>query len=304
MEGTTSGTAEAEARETIEEHVHSNGTDPAPPEDPAEHSPAEHRGHQALFKHSTYLHVGPDADQCEHKQDGSCENLRHFHAWCRIPNQFQHGSLREKGMAAKARKLRALRDPESDARVILDSGIEELIAIGAHDEMVEELVAKDFATDYMNAAREVGEEDEFKTIEEDRERRRALSALPEDQRPSEEWDELEKHMTAYGNKVQEEFESNQNPLRESLMAKSVEELGELLREQRLENEAQQAFNAAYSQWEHYIGTLKGCPDDRLPSERYFSDINQMIAAAPEVVEALEQTFEALDAEATRALKNS
>jgi hypothetical protein len=295
--------AETEARETIEEAVHSNGGDPAP-QDPAEHSPAEHRGHQALFKHSTYVHVGPDADECEHKQDGSCENPQHFHAWCRIPNQFQHASLREKGMAAKARKLRQLRDPESDARVVLDSGIEELIAVDAHREMVDELVAKDFVTDYMNAAKAVGEEDEFKTIEEDRERNRALTALPEDQRPAEEWKELQKHLTDYGNRVQEEFEANQKPLRESLESKTIEELGALLREQRMEQEAQNAFNAAYSQWEHYIGTLKGCSDDKLPTERYFSDINQMIAAAPEVVEALEQTFERLDAEATRASKNS
>lgn len=296
--------AETEARETIEEHVTQNGGDPAPEPDAAEHSPAEHRGHQALFKHSAYVHVGPGASDCPERQDGSCTNQMHFHAWCRVPNQFQHSSIREKAMAAKARKLRALRDPESDARTILDSGVEELVHTNAREEMIEELVQKDFLNDYSKAAAEVGEEEEFKTIAEDRERYRALAAMDEEQRPTEEYGELDKHMTSYGQKVQEAFQANQQPVRDSLQEKPIEELGELLKEQRMESEAQQAFNAGYSQWEQYIGTLKCTPDDKLPSERYFSDINQMIAAAPEVVEALEATFQDLDAEASRALKNS
>lgn len=279
--------------------THDNGSAPE-----AEHSEAEHRGHQALFKFSAYVHVGPDADTCEQRMDGSCENNMHFHAWCRVPNQFQHGSLREKALAAKARKLRLLRDPESDARTILDSGIEELVHMEARDAMIEELAQKDFLNDYLGAVKEMGEEEEYKTIEEDRERFRALDAMDEEQRPGEEYAELKKHLDEYGAKVHEVYQGNQKPLRDSLDERSTEELGDLLRDQRMENEAQQAFNAAYSQWEQYIGTLKCCPDDKLPSDRYFSDINLMIAAAPEVVEALEQTFQDLDAEASRSLKNS
>lgn len=306
MEAAAAAPAQSEAEEAIEEAVSAagknNGDGEAP--DPAEHSEAEHRGHEALFKYSAYVNVGPGAKDCEGRQDGSCENNLHFHAWCRVPNQFQHQSIREKALAAKARKLRQLRDSESDARTILDADVEELIHIDARDSMIEELASKDFFKDYMDAVKEVQEEEEFKTIEEDRERFRALEATPEDQRPAEEYAELEKHMDAYAKKTQEVFQENQKPLRDSLGEKATEDLGELLREQRVEKEAQQAFNAAYTQWEQYIGTLKCTPDDKLPSERYFPDINQMFAAAPEVIEALEQVFQDLEAEAQRALKNS
>lgn len=292
-----------EASETVQETpttADQNGNDAA------EHSPAEERTHSSLYKYSRYVHVGPGAAECPEGENGSCKNDLHFHAWCRVPNQFQHSSIREKALAAKARKLRLLRDPESDSRVILDADIEEMVHSDSRDAIIEELVQKDFLKDYLAAVAEVGEEEEWKTIEEDRERYRALGEMEEDQRPKEEYEELEKHLDKYAKATEKAYQDRQQPLRESLEARSTPELADLLRDQRIEAEASQSFNQTYLQWEQFIGTLKPKSPDKpgMPSERVFPDINQMVAAAPEVVEALELTFQELDASANRALKNS
>lgn len=297
-----------EATAVVEENTSPNGEHPDPPApaEEAEQSEAEERSHGDLFKYSTWVHIGPGADQCEERENASCSNPYHFHAWCRLPNQFQHASIREKALAAKARRLRQLRDEDSDARVILDEGIEELIRGEKREAMVEELASKDFADDYFKAVQEVGEREEFKTIAEDRERLRALTAMPEDQRPTEEHEELDKHLTEYGAALEEDFNARQAPLKQSLNERATHELGDLLREHRIENEAGNAYSRTYAQWEQYIGTLKPKSPDKpgMPSERVYADINLMLGAAPEIIEVLEHTFQALDAEFGRSLKNS
>jgi hypothetical protein len=52
-----------------------------------------------------------------------CANPDHFHAWIRLPNKFQHADIHAKALASKARRMRALRDPESDASVVMDAEI-------------------------------------------------------------------------------------------------------------------------------------------------------------------------------------
>lgn len=292
--------------EVAEEEASKNGTAPPPP-DPAEHSPAEEQSAHELFEFSTYVHVGPGAAGCEDGENGRCANPLHFHGWCRMPNQFQHQSIREKAQAAKARRLRVLRDEETDARVILDGDIEETLRAGDKDAMIEELASKDWLQDYLAAVKELteGEEAEYEHYEEDRERFRALSNQPEADRPAEEYDELKSRLDKFGIRVQEVFNENQRPLKESLAEKSPEELADLLREQRIDAEAQNAFNVAYAQYEWYIGTLKPRdPSKGLPTERYWPDFSQMLGAAPEIIEALEATFNELDADAGRKLKNS
>lgn len=289
--------------ETTETTTTSNGSGPDPA---AETSPAEKRARHNLFRFSQYLHVGPGAAECEDGETGNCGDGLHFHAWCRLPNPFQHSSIREKATAAKARRIRQLRDPESDGRIILDNELEELVRQDARDLMVDEIVGKDFLKDYQAAIKELTEGEEgYTTYEEDRERFRALEAMPEDQRPAEEYAELRKTLDEFGKRIQATFDENQKPAKEALAERSLEELADLLREDRIEREAQKSFNEAYSQWEWYIGTLKPRPQEQgLPVDRFWPDINQMLAAAPEVIEALDSVFTDMDAEAGRALKNS
>jgi hypothetical protein len=298
--------SEEAAAAVVEENASPNGDTPDGPAPEAERSEAEQRSSSDLFKFSTYVHIGPGAAECEDRENGSCGNPLHFHAWCRLPNQFQHASIREKALAAKARKLRQLRDEESDARIILDESIAEMVRRDDREAMIAEAAAKHFADHYQEALQEVADREEFQTIQEDRERLRVLSLQPEEDRPKEEYEELDKHLTAYGEAIEQAFNERQEPLKASLAERSTEELGELLKEERIDQQAQSAFQAAYGQWEAYIGTLKPKPKDKpgMPSERVFKDINQMVAAAPEVIETLDETFQALDAEFGRALKNS
>jgi hypothetical protein len=277
-----------------------NGTDPT-----AERTAASEQDHASLFRYSRYLHVGPGAEDCPEGEVGTCADPLHFHAWLRIPNQFQHNSIREKALAAKARKLRLLRDEESDIRVILDSSLEEMVLQDDREELIEEIVNKDYVKDYWSAMKEVGEEEEYATVEEDRERFRALGLLPEDERPAEEYAELEKHLEQYSEKIMEAFRATQKPLRDSLADKTTQELADLVREDRMDAEAQQAFKETYDVYEWFIGTLqpkdlsKGWPQDRV-----FGDINHLKRASGEVIAALDEAFTELDAEAGRQLKGS
>lgn len=284
----------------------------APPADPPgegngpEASPAEQQDGKRLFQFSDEVHVGPGAAECEQRSNGSCENPEHFHAFIRLPNQFQHASLREKADAARARRLRQLRDPDSDSSVILDGELEELRRNAGHEALVEEVVGFDFLKDHLAAMNEVGEDEEFEHIEDDRERLRALARLPEDERPEEEFKELEAHIIAYTDKVNETRTRIQEPLRSSLTDRGVEDLMELIREERVQKIAEEDASNVFSQWEWFIGTLKMRVPDRIDGgqQRAFDSIDAMKAAAPEVIDALAGAFREIEAAAGRSLQEA
>ena len=261
----------------------------------AETSPAEKQGLTEMWEFSRYVHVGPGAENCEEAIDGSCADPLHFHAWCRLPNPFQNASIREKALAAKARKERLLRDPEADAYAILEGEMDRLRRVGNQEALIEDLLAQTLWKDSLTAMRELGEEDEWKTIGEDRERFQALNSMPADDRPADEYGELERHLEAYEKALNARREEEQRPQREALQAKSVDELIEQIRDSRIESEANEDFMRVFSLWEWYTGTLK-CrdPERGFPTERVFGDVNHLQNAAPEVIEALEATFTELE----------
>lgn len=275
-----------------------------------ESSPAERQSHDQLFQHSRFVHVGPGAEGCpdvdEEKFVSNCGNPLHFHAWIRTPNQFQHNSLRTKALAAKARKLRALHDEDSDVRTVLEGDLELLRAQGATEVLIEEIVAKDGVKTYWQAVREVQQEEEFEHFEEDRDRYSALAAKPEAERDEEELKRLQEHLDRYRAKVKEVIDDIERPLRQALEGKSIDELIEIVREDRIQAEAHQEFDDSYSLWEWYIGTLKLRKKESPghPSERVYGDIEELKAAPAEVISALSEAFMELDAEAGRALGNS
>lgn len=271
----------------------------APPEEPqAETSPAEKQGLTEMWAFSRYVHVGPGAEECEEAQDGSCANPLHFHAWCRLPNPFQNASIREKALAAKARKERQLHDPETDAYAILEGEMDRLRRAAedtGKQALVDDLLSQTLWKDSLTAMRELGEEEEWATISEDRERFQALSALPADDRPADEYGELERHLKAYEEALNARREEEQQPQKEALEAKSVDELIALVRDGRIESEANEDFMRVFSLWEWYTGTMKPRDPERgFPTERVFGDVNHLQNAAPEVVEALEAAFTELE----------
>lgn len=294
-----------------------NGDGPeATAADPAaETSPAERQGSGQLFQFSRFLHVGPGAEECDEGEDGSCANPLHFHAWIRLPNQFQHNSIREKALAAKARKLRRLNDPESDERAIIDADLDDLVRRDDRESMIEEVVNKDFLADHMRAMREVevetegeGEESPYLHIDEDRERLRALELAPEEERSEDELKELRAHVEEWQEKVNAKRQELQKPVRDAVQDEPIEKLREIVFKQRSENVAQEEFNSTYSLWEWYISTMQPQPQGmpagkpQLPSERVFADVNHLKAAAPEIINSLDRAFTELEAEAGRAMR--
>lgn len=265
-----------------------------------------------MFQFSRFVHVGPEADVCEDAETGACGNPLHFHAWVRLPNQFQDASIREKALAAKARKTRQLRDPNCDSYDVLEGEMDALLRIGERSsdgkqQLIEDIMAQTYWKDHLTAVREVTEEEEFKTIGDDQARMIHLRSLPVEERPSDEYRELEAHMSAYELRIKEAVAVEQQPERDALAALTVPELVERIRETRIDGEANEDFMRVFSQWEWHICTYKPRLIDKgLPNERVFGSVEHLEQAAPEVVEALEQAFGELEnaLHTKRALGNS
>lgn len=273
--------------------------DQEPEPDPGVQTPAQ------LFKYSTWVHVGPGSEECESVDEEagecSCGNPLHFHAWCRLPNQFQHREHREKGLAAKARKIRQLRDPETDAYAILEEEFDSLSRQGDAGKagLVDELLGRDWWKDYIEAVTETGEEtvegqDEdgeklYEHVERDQARYTVLQGLPEDQRPKDEYDELTRHLAAYNEKVQKRVDELQKPRREALEKRDISSLIDEIRDDRIQSEGTDEFNFVYGQHEWHVGTLVA-PG----GERRFPSLEALQEAAPEVVAALKAAYNDLE----------
>lgn len=296
----------AEAPAPGDQPVHAAETPDAPAV--PEQTTGETRNSSQMFEFSRYVHVGPGADECEDGENGQCQNPVHFHAWIRLPNQFQVVSLKEKADAAAARKMRVLRDEESDSRAILEGELAELERQNDHGGLVEQVVNADFLKDHMAAmvAVRTDEERGFTTIEDDRERLRALELVPAEDRPEEEFDELQKHVGAYVDAVNAEREELQAPLKASLEAKSLDELIDLVRENRIQGISKEASEEAYAVWQWYVCTLapKDPAKPGFPQDRVYGSIDHLKAAAPEVILALREGFQDIEAAAGRSLQTA
>lgn len=260
-----------------------------------------------IFRYSGYVHAGPDAKECEDRLNGSCGNPLHFHAYLRLPNQLQHQDIREKALAAKARRIRVLRDPEADASAVLEGDLYEIERTGDKDAIVEELVQKNWWRDHMTAMNDVEDTEEFATMPKDRERYAELEAMPEDRRPAEEWRELVHRMTEFGDKVEARRRELQQPQRDALSGKSMGDLITILRDDRVNAEASAIFMQTYNKWEWYVGTYKvpKATEEQVDAiargeagpratERYWSEIAAMEDAEPEVIEAVAEAYADLE----------
>lgn len=273
--------------------------EPQEPSAEAEHSPAEVRTSKNMFSYSAFVHVGPGAETCEGGENGECADPLHFHAWCRLPNPYQKETIREKALAAKARRIRMLRDPDSDAYDILEQDMDSLTRGDeetARKSVVDELVAQKYWENQTQAVEDAKEREEFAHIEEDLERYRALDALPEEERSEDEFTSLGKHIENFEAAVEEAREEREKPERQALEGRDLFDLVDMIREQRIEVESNEWFMREYQKWTQYMGTMRPRPKDKgLPNERVFGDIEHLKnAAAPEVVEALSETFGELE----------
>lgn len=269
-----------------------------------------------LYRFSGYVHAGAGAAECEHGEDGHCQNTGHFHGWCRLPNQFERASLLEKSQAAKARKLRVLRDPESDARVILEGEIESL-KLGDPANMIEEIVNEEFFANHMKATEEVAEEsreaaedvegavDEYLHIDDHKERLRALEEMEDADRSEEEYSSLRKLIQEHTDKVNAAREALELPEKQALEGKTVDELADIVRGRRIEKTAFHEQNTAYGKWQWYVCTFKPRdPSAGFPNERVWGSIDDFTREAGEIVRAVIDRMQALEADSNATLKGS
>lgn len=274
---------------------------------PAEKEP------RSLFKYSTWIHAGAGADDCTEVDEDAgtnrCADAAHFHAWIRLPNPFQYREIRERALAAKARKLRQLRSPGSDSADILDGAIDVLAADGEDGKtlLVEELIQHNWWRDYLTAVREIrdledegeGAEDGAKLyahVEEDQRRFAELSASED---TSDELEELRAHLKRYSDAVEERCAAIVDPKRAGLTERDVNDLLDMVRTQRIETEAQQEFNHHYSMHEWLSCTFREFNSPDL----VFTDLAHMTRAASEVLAEMQTGFQDLERTAQEAQGN-
>lgn len=255
----------------------------------------------ALYRWSAWCHVGPGADSCEDIDEeqgtNSCSNPSHVHLWCRLPNQFQHREIRERALAAKARRVRQLRDPDSDSAVILEEEMDSLARGGdaMREDIIEELVQKDWWRFHLTAVAEVKDfEDDkdvkpYEHIDADQERLEALNAMPEDERPAEEYKELSAHIEAYAEAVTAAREAEAQPHREALAGRDINSLIDMVRDQRIDIDSNEAFAHTYATLEWQLCTL-----NRPNGDRVWLTEDNLKAADEAVIVAVQVTYEDLE----------
>lgn len=301
----------------------------APTPTPTVQAEAE-KARPSLFKYSEWLHVGEGAEDCTDRHTGRCRDEGHFHAYLRLANPYQIEDIMQKAQAAKARRMKMYRDPESDVSVILEDDLDELRAAveeGQQDRpadaaddwvnptlaiLVDEIIDQDFQEDYARAVSEVDEiEDDsaepdddgklpklYVNIDQDREEYERQKDLPEEQR-AEDFAVLERTVADYSRAIEERMDAIQKPRRDAMMAKPVEELVAVVRRKRVEERVAEVYLSTFNMWQTFVCTYRpaGVKDGNpvTPKQRYFDRIEELRFDTPaEVVQALAVTFRKLE----------
>jgi hypothetical protein len=266
----------------------------------------------SLFRYSAWLHVGNGAEGCEEIDeaagDNTCGDRSHFHAWCRMQNPLQQAEIRERALGAKARKIRQLRDAETDGYQILEEEFEARRREDNRGALIDELLQLDYWQDYYQAMLEArllddpssDEEDAklYARIEDDQARYLRLEAMGEDQRPADEYDELKRHLARYQEAIDEEMERRIAPRRATLEAMGTDDLIDQLRDKRIDNESQREFQRVFE-----IHQWLSCAYHHPGGPAVFADLAALEQAAPEVIEGLQATFMDLTKTAQEARGN-
>jgi hypothetical protein len=247
-----------------------------------------------LFEWSGYVHVGEGAETCDKALTNTCENPDHFHAWVCLANAFQVRDIGDKARAAKARKIRALRDSGQDGReatdsyVTLEAQLEERAQDmdAVIDEIVQESVAKQLPVLY----KELEEEEEFENANQDSEELARQTALPEDERDPEEYEQLQKAQDAFASALEHRVMDRKDRERESLEGLPREHVIEQLRKKRINEQASEMYMHTYYTWLMFIGT-RTCARH---NTRLFEKIGDLKMAAPEVIAALREKVNDLE----------
>lgn len=262
---------------------------------------------ERLFRYSEWVDLGEGALECPavDREAGTneCRDPFHFHAWCRLPNSLQEEQIHEKALAAKGRRMRVLRDPQTDASASLEAQLDMLAMEGddAKDAIVAELMDKDRWRDLLAATGTVLELEEgvdadenpihpFAHIRDDQRRLGELEALSEDEQEAvrDELVMLRSHLAKYTDTVQEHHKAITGPKEAALRDLDISALVDLARDLRIARDSNLAFANAYSRTVWLWCTLT-----QPKGKRVFAEPADLDDAAPEVIEAVSLTFDSL-----------
>jgi hypothetical protein len=265
-----------------------------PVEAPVEGGAEATRSMGHLFEYSTYVNAGTDSEECEHAKDGKCKNDEHFHAWICLPNALQNRDIQEKARAAKARRKRALRDSggdgrsASDAYVTLESELDDLLA-GDRERLLAQIADRNVRKKLGEIVTDIRESDHFENYEQDAEEYRRLSAMKDEERDEEEYKALDDRMTEFTNAVEERVKRTTKEEIDGMGAMTEDQVRALVREARIEGEANEQSDHVYHVWLGFIGTRVCGPDRR----RYFQSVEDFRNASPEAVNAIDLAMQDL-----------
>lgn len=266
---------------------------------------------EKLYRYSAWIHIGEGADGCEQASTGGCEDPQHFHAWCRMPNQIQHEEIRERALAAKARRTRVLRDPQTDAHDALELTLDELARGGdaVKEALADELLRQQRWTALTEASTDViekqdgyepqqpGDEGEpepikpYEHIVRDKARLEELQALEPDDRPADEFESLTRHAAAFDAEVEVRFHDLYDPQHKALVDRDISGIIDMVRDERIAREANATFMGFYSQEEWLECTLM-----RPGGPQRFKSLAEIRRVSPEEYEALRSTYDGLEAD--------
>ena len=268
---------------------------PADPEPTYDGSAEATRSAEELFQWSTYVHVGAGAVECEHGEDGTCKDPKHFHAWLCLPNTFQMRDIGEKAQAARARKRRALRDPEADSYAVLEDLLADLRR-EQMDALVESADTANVAKRLAEIVEGIKDDERFEHQEQDAEEFRRLEALPEEERDAEEFERLQAQMNDYAKQVEEIVGEHERREREALR-NDPDRAVDIERQTRIDNISREVYLHTYYTWAIYIGTRVPITDG-FPAQRKFRHPEDLKIAPPEVVLALREAIGRLEDKTT------
>jgi hypothetical protein len=254
-----------------------------------------------LFQWSTFVNVGPGAEKCEHARDGACEDAEHFHCWLCLPNVFQNRDIRDKALAAKARKRRALMldgsvagTEPSDASLILEEQIDAwTLTDETYGVLIERIAQRNVERGYSDIVEELNKTERYEHRGQDLEEWRRQSALAEEQR-TEEYARLEKDMEDY----REEFEVLCLARHERevtvLRHEPRDAVLEIERRFQIDGLSSESFTHIYYTWAYYTCARVPDADDPFPTKRVFATPEALKGSPPEVIEALADNFRSLE----------
>lgn len=248
-----------------------------------------------LFQWSTYVHVGAGAPECPGGENGECRDPEHFHAWLRLPNAWQVRDIQEKAEAARARRRRALKDPESDARVTLEDHLD---AWSENDEAWEALLVRVANRAVLriqdDIRRELLDSEEYKHYFADLEELQRLNTVAEGDRDAEEYTRLSEHVEKFVELFNERSLAEHEKEMFRLRALSRDEVLKMERNERINELADERFLNTFYQWAYYVCVLKPAPKPKFPATRVFESFDALKAAPPEVTDALRDAYRKLE----------